>query len=62
MALYESEVKSGYRLCPHCEGKTSCNCASCGGEEKDGYAKHIPYSLREYGICKVCNGTGQVPK
>jgi hypothetical protein len=54
MGIFQSEVKDGYVLCPHCKGKTVCDCASCGipdGLKPGGYAE---------GICKVCKGLGQV--
>ena len=56
-----SDLKDGYRWCPHCNGATVCNCGSCGVK--------VPYTYRceqevriEEEICKVCNGTGQIPK
>jgi hypothetical protein len=58
----KSVLKDGYKWCPHCSGYTTCNCGSCGVK--------IPYTSYdgkqevriEEGICKVCNGTGQIPK
>ncbi len=49
--------------CPHCDGKTKCDCSSCGDKiikEKD-YSKAYSHWY-EYGICKVCNGLGVIDK
>lgn len=43
-------------ICPHCQGhwNCTCGCASCG-------TVNPPFLGLNKGICKVCNGRGQVP-
>jgi len=61
MSQSQWEVKQGFQLCPHCSGRTECDCASCSvvREEIDGHYKRTRYYK---GICKVCEGKGQIPK
>lgn len=54
-------LKEGYKWCPHCDGYTVCDCGTCGVQ--------VPRTWRstqevrfEKGICKVCNGIGQIPR
>jgi len=50
---------TGSSPCPHCNGKTKCNCGTCGidtGKKDEHGAKEL-----EYGICTICNGTGRDP-
>ncbi len=56
MGATSSDIKGGYRICPHCNGKTTCKCGSCAVPHPEGF------SIVVEGICKVCKGLGQVPK
>jgi hypothetical protein len=49
--------KEGYRWCPHCDSWTVCKCGSYGTKISN------PADNEEIieGICRVCNGTGQIP-
>lgn len=50
---------TGFKLCPHCDGKTVCKCASCGTETTT-QARGSGARWMEAGMCKACNGQGQV--
>jgi len=39
--------------CPHCKGKTTCDCSTCGFFEEKRQISH-------QGICKVCQGRGEI--
>jgi len=28
--ITQIDLKPGYKFCPHCKGKTACNCGTCG--------------------------------
>lgn len=49
----------GYKICPHCNGETVCNCGSCGTETTT-RARGMGARYMEAGMCKSCNGQGQV--
>ena len=47
--------------CPHCGGKTVCDCVDCGKKMADNKLfPNKPYYAA--GICKICNGLGKIPK
>lgn len=56
-----SDLKDGYKWCPHCDGETVCKCGSCGVKVPWNWKGKQEVKIEE-GICKVCNGTGQIPK
>ncbi len=50
-------LKPGYRWRPHCGRRTVCKCITCG--------KLVGVTFSERfaeGMCRACNGLGQVPK
>src|SRR2546421_13105472 len=49
----------GFKLCPHCGGETRCRCATCGTETTT-RARGAGARWMEAGMCKACNGQGQV--
>jgi DnaJ-class molecular chaperone len=57
MALNKADP--GFKLCPHCNGKTTCNCATCGIETTT-RARGMGARWMEAGVCRVCNGHGQI--
>ena len=54
MALKRADA--GFKFCPHCDGKTICDCATCGMKTAGRYGGR----WMEAGMCKVCQGQGQV--
>src|SRR5215213_8374908 len=46
----------GFKLCPHCNGETTCDCATCGDEP----LHTIHRTSLDAGVCQVCHGHGQV--
>ncbi|XOU94581.1 MAG: hypothetical protein ACNFW9_00780 [Candidatus Kerfeldbacteria bacterium] len=40
--------------CPHCNGRTTCTCSSCGA-----YVTGRGGKEWKKGICKVCGGSGK---
>src|SRR5712692_8167326 len=52
-------ANKGYKLCPHCGGETTCNCATCGTETTT-RAGGAGARWMEAGMCKACGGQGQV--
>ncbi len=63
MPLLRQNIRDGNVAYPHCNGKTTCACGSCGVQKPyfDRHGNQKDITIVE-GICKVCNGTGQVPK
>ena len=57
MALHRPDA--GFKFCPHCNGKTVCNCATCGIESTT-RARGQGARWMEAGMCKACHGQGQV--
>ena len=61
--ISSSDLKSGYKWCPHCGGKTKCDCGTCGQKvEVPFYYRHKleTHFKFEPGVCSVCKGLGQV--
>jgi hypothetical protein len=56
-SISSTDLRSGYRWCPHCEGWTVCKCGTCGTVLRNPAGNE---TLNE-GVCKVCRGTGQIP-
>ncbi len=57
MALKQADA--GFKLCPHCNGKTTCDCATCGMETTT-RSRGMGARMMEAGMCKACQGQGQV--
>jgi len=55
-----AHTKSERRSCPHCWGRKTCDCASCG--HKAWYISFggKMYRYYESGKCRVCDGKGVV--
>lgn len=49
----DKNVKQKKVECPHCRGRTTCDCMTCGEKEPH-------YGYWRSGICKVCQGLGYV--
>jgi hypothetical protein len=54
-----SKPKEEYKECPHCKGTTTCSCGSCIVFHKGPFSG-LPIPME--GVCKVCNGTGRIPR
>jgi hypothetical protein len=46
-----------WEKCPHCNGKTKCNCATCGTETTT-RARGAGAKWMDAGMCQACNGQG----
>jgi len=56
------QTEKNLEYCPHCFGKTLCDCTKCGQKVRFIDFGGTWHSYHESGICKICGGTGMSSK
>jgi hypothetical protein len=55
------QTEAAARICPHCWGKTICDCHTCGLKVRILVFSGKWHTYYESGVCRVCGGRGTIP-
>jgi hypothetical protein len=56
------QTEENTKYCPHCYGKTTCDCVKCGRKVRYIDFGGTWHKYHESCTCKICGGTGSAPR